>query len=297
MPESRPTHHRAILLIVLAATLWSTAGLVFRLISEDDRWRIVFWRSGLLAPFLVALLLVRHGCRAGAVLCAPGWHAPLAGVFLGGAFTFWILALGGTTVANAVFLLCCQPVIAIVLGRLLLGEKLTPATMLAIPGVLVGTAIINADALEGGHLLGNLFAFATALCFSAYTITLRTRRDVDMQPAVLFAALFSTLVAALVLGGDVGISPRDFWLCLVLGIGQVGIGLVLFTAGARHLPAVELTLLSLIEVVLAPVWVWVFLGEHPGGQALLGGVVMLAAVAAPAALMLRRGPAASPGGA
>jgi len=287
MSLSQPAHRRAALLVVIAAMLWSTAGLVFRLLEEPSQWRIVFWRSGLLAPFLVALVLARSGPSLAAFRSA-GWHAPLAGAFLGAAFTFWILALGHTSVANAAFLLCAGPVATVLLARLLLAERLTAANMLAVAGVVTGTFIINAGSLQGGHFWGNLYALLTAVAFAAYTITVRSKRDVDMQPAVLFAALFSALLAGFVLGGDVGISWRDMVLCLLLGVGQVGVGLVLYTAGARHLPAVELTLLSLIEVVLAPVWVWLLLGEHPAPQTLAGGAIMLAAVALPAALLLRR---------
>lgn len=287
MSVSQPAHRRAALLVVLAAMLWSTAGLVFRLLEESNQWRIVFWRSGLLVAFLVALALGRSG-RSLATFQAAGWHAALAGAFLGAAFTFWILALSHTSVANAAFLLCAGPVATVLLARLLLAERLTAANLFAVAGVLLGTFIINAGALEGGHFWGNLYALLTALAFAAYTVTVRARRDVDMQPAVLFAALFSALLAALVLGGDVAVSGRDLALCLLLGVGQVGVGLVLYTAGARHLPAVELTLLSLIEVVLAPVWVWLLLGERPASQTLVGGAIMLAAVALPAALLLRR---------
>ncbi len=286
---ARRARRGAILLVLVAATLWSTSGLVFRLLAETDQWRVVFWRSGALVPFLLLLILLRAGPGS---FRAAGWHAPLAGLFLGATFTFWILALGATTVANAVFILSCSPIVAVLLAWFFLGERLTRVTMLAIAGVVLGVGIINAGAMEGGRLFGNLCAFATAVGFAAYTVTVRVRRDTDMQPAVFFGALFSALVAAAVLGGDVAVTMRDFWLCLVLGSGQVGIGLVLYTAGARHLPAVELTLLSLIEVILAPIWVWALLGEQPGLQTLAGGAVMLAAVGGPALVLLRRGPPA-----
>jgi len=284
------SHRRAILLVVLAASLWSTSGLVFRMLEERDPWRIVFWRSGLLAPFLLGLIVVRSREGVGAAFRAADWHAPLGGVFLGAAFSFWILALGATSVANAAFLLCCTPVATMLLAWLLLGERLRTANVLAAGGVILGTFIINVGAMGRGGMLGNLYAILTAVAFAAYTVTVRKRQDVDMQPAVLFAAVFSALAAGLVLGGNVTVSANDMALCLVLGVVQVGIGLVLYTAGARHLPAVELTLLSLIEVVLGPVWVWLLLGERPAGQTLLGGAVMLVAVAGPAVLLLRRDP-------
>jgi drug/metabolite transporter (DMT)-like permease len=281
----------AILLVVAAALLWSTSGLVFRMIERADQWQVVFWRSGLLVPFVLLLMIVRSRGRPLGMIRAAGWHAPLAGLFLGGAFSAWILALSATTVANAVFLLCCAPIASALLARLLLGEELTWGSVLAIAGVLAGVAIITSGSIEGSGLTGNLLAFGTALCFAAYTVIVRARREVDMLPAVLFAGAASALAGLMAAGGHIGVSLHDLWLCLVLGVVQVGLGLVLFTAGARHLPAVQLSLLSLIEVVMAPLWVWLVVGERPATQTLVGGSILLAAVAWQAMAMGRRGAA------
>jgi drug/metabolite transporter (DMT)-like permease len=283
-PEQRARRARLIatLLVILAATLWSTSGLVFRLLEETEQWRIVAWRSGTLAPFLLVLMLIRARGRPIRMIRAAGWPAVLAGLFLGGAFTFWILALGATSVANAVFLLCCSPVASVLLARAFLGEAITRATALAVLGVIAGTLVINAGAMQAGGLAGNLWALATAFAFAAYTVTVRFKHSTDMLPAVFYAAVFSAVAGLVVMEGDIAIRPRDALLSVILGVVQVGIGLVLFTAGARHLPAVELTLLSLIEVVLAPIWVWALLGEQPATQTLIGGLIMLAAVSLPA---------------
>ena len=289
VPATRQARLGAVLLVVLAATLWSTAGLVFRLLDEPSSWRVVFWRSGLLAPFLLLLIRHRGGGRMWPIFRAAGWHGVLAGVFLGAAFTLWVLAIGATTVANAIFIYCCAPILSMLLARIVLGEKLNRAGIGAILGVVVGVLIINVGAMRGDGLLGNVFALGTAMGFAAYTVTLRARRHVDMLPAIFFAALFSTVGGLVAVGGDIGISMRDILLCLILGVGQVGIGLVLFTAGARQLPTTELTLLSLIEVILAPIWVWIFIGETASAQTLLGGAVMLVAVMGPAVLLLRQG--------
>lgn len=287
---------RAILLVVLAATLWSTAGLVFRLLEETEQWRVVFWRSGLLVPFLLLLIRHRGAGRFTPLFRAAGWPAPLAGLFLGAAFTLWVLAIGATTVANAIFIYCCAPILSMLLARVFLREALSWVGIVAILGVVLGIGIIQMGAMQGAGMFGNLCALGTAIGFAAYTVTLRARQHVDMLPAVFFAALFSAIAGLVAIAGDISMTPRDIVLCLLLGVGQVGFGLVLFTAGARHLPTTELTLLSLIEVILAPIWVWVLLGETATMQTWLGGAVMLAAVTGPMILLLRRGDS-SPGSA
>lgn len=280
---------RAILLVVLAALLWSTSGLVFRMLDDTALWRVVFWRSSFLVPFLLLLIRHRGGGRMSLLFRAAGWQALLAGLFLGAAFTLWVLAIGATSVANANFIYCCAPIFAMLLARVFLGERLSGTGIVAIFGVVLGILIINAGAMQGEGLVGNLFALGTGVSFAAYTVTLRARQHVDMLPAVFFAALFSAFAGLVAMAGDIGIAPRDVLLCLILGVGQVGFGLVLFTAGARHLPTTELTLLSLIEVILSPVWVWLFMGETATPQTLLGGAVVLAAVMGPTITLLRQG--------
>lgn len=278
-----------IALVVTAAVLWSTAGLVFRLIETATPWQVVFWRSGTLVPFVFLLIAVRSRGRPLAAIRAAGWHAVVAGTALAVAFTSWILALSQTTVANAVFVLCCSPIVAAVLARVLLGERLRRATVLAIAGVLAGLAIMTGGAVADGRLLGNLIALGAAVGFAAYTVTVRLRRTVDMTPAILVAGIVSSAVGLAMSGFEVAVPVPDLLWCAVLGVGQIGLGLVIYTIGARHLPAVELTLLSLIEVVLSPIWVWLLLAEQPAGATLAGGAVMLAAVVGQAIHGTRRG--------
>lgn len=277
-----------IALVVTAAVLWSTAGLVFRLIETATPWQVVFWRSGTLVPFVFLLIALRSRGRPMAAIKAAGWHALVAGTALAVAFTSWILALSETTVANAVFVLCCSPIVAALLARIVLGERLRPVTLLAIAGVLAGLAVMTGGAVADGRLLGNLIALGAAVGFAAYTVTVRLRREVDMTPAVLVAGIVSSAIGLLMAGFEVAVPLPDLLWCAVLGVGQIGLGLVIYTIGARHLPAVELTLLSLIEVVLAPLWVWLLLAEQPAAATLAGGAVMLAAVVGQAAWGTRR---------
>ena len=286
--QSTVLRTQGLALVVTAAVLWSSGGLVFRLIESAGPWQVIFWRSISLVPVLFILITVKSHMRPMAAFREAGWAAPLAGMFLGLAFATWILALKETTVANAVFVLACAPVAAALLGRIFLGERLTRASFISMAGVFAGLAIMTSGAAEGGRLAGNLLALATAFGFAGYTVTVRARRAVDMTPAVLFAGLFSGVVAVVMTGGDLAVTTHDLLISVILGTGLIGLGLVIYTAGSRHLPAVELTLLSLLEVVLAPIWVWLFLAEQPSPETLAGGAVMLAAVCFPALSGLRR---------
>ena len=142
--------------------------------------------------------------------------------------------------------------------------------------------IMVREGLAAGALGGNVAAILSALGFAAFTITLRWGRLEDMMPAVVLGGVFSMVVAALVLagqGGSLGVSLHDAAIAIAMGAVQLAIGMALYTLGSRVIPAAELTLFSLVEVLLAPIWVWLFLGETASAQTFVGGAVLLAAVA------------------
>ena len=141
--------------------------------------------------------------------------------------------------------------------------------------------------------MGNLCGLGAALAFAAFAVTLRRGRAVDMTPAVCWAGIWGLLIGAFMIwfsGLSYSVTLNDLALCAVMGVVQVGLGLILFTAGSRYLPAAELTLLSLTEVVLGPIWVWLGVGEIPSLLTVIGGAVVLGAVAAQAIYSVRRRP-------
>jgi len=114
-----------------------------------------------------------------------------------------------------------------------------------------------------------------------------------MTPAVCWAGVWGAVLGALMVGltgAGFPVSVHDLALCALLGFVQVGLGLILFTIGSRHVPAGELTLLSLTEVVLGPIWVWVGVGEVPGTWTLIGGAIVLGAIATQSVAGTRRRP-------
>jgi drug/metabolite transporter (DMT)-like permease len=131
-------------------------------------------------------------------------------------------------------------------------------------------------------LFGNLIALGAALGLSGFTIALRKGKDLDMFPATWWAGSFASLLAAGMLlthGHALTVGLWDFGMCTILGVVQIGCGLMAYTVGSRYLPAAELAMLSLTEVILGPIWVWLGVGEVPSRWTLLGGMIMLVAVA------------------
>lgn len=286
-------YRRGVLLCLMAGICWSLMGLGIRFAEAAGVWQILFYRSAALIPFLFVVMALRSRGQPFAVIRRAG----LAGV--GGAlglllaFSTSIYAVQNTTVANAMFLFAAAPFVTAVLGRIVLGEHVRPATWAAMTAAMCGVAIMVADNLAPGRLAGNAAGLASAFGFAVFTVALRRGRLADMLPAVFLAGVFALASA----GGMIVIQGESFALPLpdllaVLGLGvvQLSLGLTLYTMGSRHVPAVELALLSLIEVILGPLWVWLFLGETAALMTIAGGGVLLAAVAGNALSGIRRKP-------
>jgi drug/metabolite transporter (DMT)-like permease len=144
------------------------------------------------------------------------------------------------------------------------------------------------DSLSRGSLLGTLLSMVIAVAFAGAIVTMRRHREVRMTPATCLATVFGAVVAA-PLAAPLAVETGDLALCFLFGAGQLAVGLILFTYGARLVPAVEAGIVSVLEYVLGPIWVWLAFGENPGAPAILGGAIVLAALVAHTLLDLRPG--------
>lgn len=274
-------HLKGVTLVLLAGTFWSIGGIVVRLIEQATPWQIVFYRSLALAVTLAVVILWRQRGGWLRALRRSGVIAAVAGFCLSLGFACWIFALMHTTVANALFLLATQPFLTAMLAFLVLGERVRRITWLSMSLALIGVGLMMSAGIALGALFGNLMGLGAALGFATFTVALRHGRHVDMFPAVWWAGFFASLLAGSMLlgsGQSFGMSGWDLGMCIILGVVQIGFGLMAYTAGSRYLPAAELALLSITEVVLGPIWAWLGVGEVPSGLTLLGGTIVLAAV-------------------
>ena len=284
---------RGYLLVFFAGVLWSTVGLGIRLIDEALVWQILLYRSLSMSALLYVVIRLRTGRDPLALARASGWGGVIGGLSLVAAYTGGIYAVQSTSVANAMMLFASAPLLAAVLGQVILREMVRPQTWVAIAVAGGGIAIMVWDKSSGAALRGNLAALGSALGFAVFTITLRWGKHTEMMPSVFISGLFAIAIMGgicLWLGLPLVVSLPDTGIALGMGVFQVGAGLILYTIGSKTVPAAELTLLSLAEVVLGPVWVWLVLGETASINTLIGGAVLLAAIAGNALSGARRKP-------
>jgi drug/metabolite transporter (DMT)-like permease len=270
---------------VAAAALFSTAGVIVRRI-DLPAWDISFWRSAFLVAALLPLLVwQRRAVLIDARNAGPALVASAA--LLAGAFVAFILALGLAPVANVLLMFGATPFITALLARLFLGEPLHGHTILTMAAAVVGLGLSVAGSLEDGALAGMAVAAIVVLCMSGNYVVVRHRRDVGMAPAIWLAGLISGLVALPFAEPSNVTWAQVPWL-LALSPGQLAGGLLLYMAALKRIPAGQAALLGLLELVLGPIWVWLFDGEKPDDLTLLGGAIVVGAAAANVWLDSRR---------
>ena len=286
--------HRCDLVFVFSAgVLWSTVGLGIRLIEEASVWQILLYRSIALSAFLYVGIRLRSNQSPFALARRSGSPSVIAGLALVAAYSGGIYSIQVIPVANALLLFATAPFMTAILGWIVLRERVRSATWIAIFVAIGAIAIMVSDQTSGGVLDGTLAALGSAFGFSVFTVALRWGKSGEMLPAVFLSGLFAIVITSaicLFLGLSFALSVRDGGIAMGMGVFQVGAGLVLYTLGSRTLPAAELTLLSLAEVLLGPFWVWLFLGEDASIRTLIGGALLLAAIAGNALSGVRRKP-------
>ena len=284
-----PARARGVLLIAAAGTLWSTLGLGVRIMDTATTWQILFYRAIAQVIVVGAWLAMRRGRGFVRSFADIGADGVIAGASISIASIAFVYAIGLTTVAEVVFLFSMAPVLAGLLGWALLREPITRITWLAMVFVLVGIAVMNGPIGSAGFSAGTLLAFLAALGFASFTVLQRRRRHVDMLPSVAVSGLITMAATGWLIGGSLP-SSRDLAVAFWLGGIALAGGLALYTVGARFVRPAESVLISMTEIVLAPLWVWWLFDETARIATLLGGAIVLTGVLTQALGRERRPP-------
>ena len=261
--------------MLVAAVAWSSAGLAQRELDATPATQVL---GRALFAFFALLALVALTERAGIVtsLRSLGRYGVAVAVCLAISSGTFFLALNYTTVANVLFLQAASPILAALLGWVLLSERITRRTWLAMAVAGLGVGLMVAGSLDAGAV-AVILPLVMTISFAAVIVITRYRRDVSMMPAT--CASQAIIVVVMAPFASLGSATAQDWrLFAALGLFQMGVGLALLTVGARLLPPAEVALLSLLEVVLGPLWVWLAYEERPTAVTLVGGAVVTAAV-------------------
>lgn len=250
-----------------------------RAIDDATVWQIVSYRGFFLAGTISTLYVLQQRGRAFANIRAITRWGLLGGILLAMANCTYLWSLDHTTVANTAFTLSAIPFFTAIFAYLALGETVRRSTWIAMGVAMLGIGVMVYDGLAAGTFAGNVAALVTALAFSAYVVILRLGRATNMLPVVVLSGLLAGTAGAYMSGGDLRISTHDLVLAFIWGSLISGLSHVLFNFGSRHVTGAELTLIVLIEFILGPIWVWLLFAETVSRTTLLGGALVLLAVA------------------
>jgi drug/metabolite transporter (DMT)-like permease len=276
------SHNRALLLMVLATLLWSSAGVVTRQLEHARSFEVTFWRSFFTVVSLLVILPLMQGRGVFQRLRFARLAVWASGLCWCGMFTFFMLALTLTSVANVLVTMSIGPLLTALAARLFIGHRIPERTWAAI--VLAGCGIgymYGGQMGQGGNLVGTLVSLCVPLAAAAnWTVMQHAHArgsDVDLMPAVLIGAVLSTLLT-LPLALPFVSSAQDIVLLAGLGLFQLAIPCVLVVRCAQVLKAPEVSLLGLLEVIFGILLAWVGANEVPGPQVRVGGTLVISAL-------------------
>jgi len=279
-----PTHRRALILMIIAPTLWSIAGVVTRNLSPElqahGRFEITFWRSLFAAVFVGGFLAFVRRDLTGALRRA-GMAGIVSGCMWATMFVCFMLALTLTSTANTLIVLAVAPLLTTVLAWIVLQTPIPGRTWTAVAIAMAGILWMFAGSLRvetPTSVLGMLVAFGAPLASAINVVLLKKRgQAVDLIPAVFLGGVISAALM-LPLALPLRAQPLDVLLLAVLGFFQLGLPCMLLVIAARRLTATEVALLALLEVLLGPLWAWLGAGEEPAATTLTGGALVLGAL-------------------
>jgi drug/metabolite transporter (DMT)-like permease len=259
---------KAILFLILAALLWSTAGVFVKALD----WQPLSLLAG--RSIFTSILFLLYMRRLPQKVTR--WTLLAAGGSIATQFLF-VTSTKLTTAANSIFLQYTAPIYVVLLAYWLLREKPSRSDWIAMSIIFLGLILFFGDQLSPNGLYGNILAVLSGVTSAIMMVSFRAQKDGSPEDSILIASL------AMAIFGFPSILKETQtitnWLSIAyLGIFQIGLAFIFFTKGIKHIPALEANLIGTLEPILNPVWVFLFLGERMGRSALLGGLVVLVGV-------------------
>lgn len=287
-------HARGLLITTLGVLVLTPDSLLIRLVSADA-WTLTFWRGVLYAIGMSVTAAIIFGGRVREQFLAMGRAGLLIGAIFGIGKVTFIVSITNTTAANTLFIVSTSPLFAAIVAWLLMREPVARSTWIAMGFALLGIGVIASEGMDAGSLIGNVAALLTALVLGTSFALARRYRERNLVPAMALSGLISALLV-LPLASPLSVAASDVAALATMGLLVLPLSFGLIFVGPRYIPAPEVSLVLLLEAVLGPYWVWLALGEEPGGRTLFGGTIVLATLAIHSAMRLAAG-GARPGAA
>jgi drug/metabolite transporter (DMT)-like permease len=264
------THKKAILFLAIAAVLWSLGGVLIK--SVDLHPFVIAGIRSLIAGTVLALI----NRRLNFIWTKEQWGAGICFTCMTFAF---VTATKLTTAANAILLQSTAPIYIVLLSGPLLKEKITRRDLLAVTLVMCGMLVFFLERVSPEHFIGNLVALFSGVTFAGLVLCLRMQKGQSTLESLFLGHALNTLIGVPFVFFGKAPTMHDTWALITLGVVQLGIPYVLYGIAIRHVSALEGSLIPIIEPILNPIWVAIFVNEVPSALSLVGGAIVIGAVA------------------
>ena len=274
-------HYRlGVLFGAISALAWSSSGVLVRHITTD-LMSMLFWRGLFSGTCVFLFFIYLERGRVPGILRRMGWPSLLATIFSATSMISGIGSMYYTSIADAMVIYATVPFVTAALAFVFIGERPSRSTLIASGVAMVGVLVMLTDGHGGSGggsgLFGKLLAAVMTLSVGAMATVMRKHREVPMLPAMAGSAWLCSFVTFW-FAAPLAVSAPDLQLIVIFAIVQNAMGLILYTASTRRLPAADASLLTALEVPLTPLWVWLVLNEVPSPATLIGGPIVLAAL-------------------
>jgi len=262
-------HQKGLLYVLTAALLWSTGGLFIKLISFTAM-QLSFFRCSI-AAITFALLFRKR------ILLLNKLSITNSFIYAIVLITF-VIATKTTTAANAIFLQATAPIYVLIFEPILTKTKYERINVITVGICVLGMILFFVGKLEPGHLEGNLIALISGITFAAFFLGMKRNDQQYQQSSIFWGNIIVAIVCIPFLVSLEMITFSDIWMVSFLGVFQIAFAYAFFASGLKRVIAVEASIISMVEPVLNPVWVFIGYGETPTVTAIIGGLIILGAI-------------------
>lgn len=262
-------HSKGVFAVVLTALLWSSGGLLIKLISLSSM-QLSFFRC-LIAAIVFAVIFRKKVLKVNKL-------AILNAIFYATVLTLFVIATKTTTAANAIFLQSTAPIYVLIFEPIITKTKWERINVITIAICFIGMILFFAGELSPGHFEGNIVALLAGVAFAAFFLGMKKNDKEYQQSAIFYGNIFVAVICIPFILELETISFSDLWMVSFLGVFQIAAAYAIFTYGIKRILAVEASIISMLEPVLNPVWVFFGYGEVPTTYAILGGIIIITAI-------------------
>ena len=262
-------HQKGLAAVFIAALLWSSGGLFIKLVPYIPM-QISFFRCSIAA---VTFAVIFRGS-----LLQFNKLSILNSFFYAATLIFYVIAMKTTTAANAIFLQSTAPIYVLIFEPILNKTSLEKANIITIAVCFGGMILFFIGGLEPGQFKGNIFALMSGIVFAALFLGLKKNNKKYQQSSIFIGNIIVAIICIPFLSTLQEIVFTDLWKVIYLGVFQIAIAYAFFSSGLKRVFAVEASIISMVEPVLNPVWVFFGYGEIPSITAIIGGIIIITAI-------------------